>query len=207
MPAQILDLYRTHRSEYSMPKAPKIVRVRSARYLTITGHGEPRGEAFTVALGALYGVAYTIRMSQKRIGQDYKVCKLEGLWWSGDGDGGGRLGAPPSNWNWKLLIRVSDFVTSEHVNEAKATLKEKGRDPEVREVELEEIAEGTCVQMLHVGPYDKEAETIAAMKQFAEEKGLEFYGRHHEIYVSDRSRVVEEKLKTILRMPVRRMTG
>ncbi len=207
MPAQILDLYRTHRSEYSMPKAPKIVRVRAAQYLTITGRGEPGGEAFTAALSALYGVAYTIRMSQKRLGQDYKVCKLEGLWWSGDVDGSSRLVAPPSNWNWKLLIRVPDFVTPEHVNEAKATLKEKGRDPEVREVELEEIAEGTCVQMLHMGPYAKEGETLAAMKQFAVEKGLEMHGKHHEIYVSDPSRVAEEKLKTILRMPVRRTVG
>jgi hypothetical protein len=74
-------------------------------------------------------------------------------------------------------------------------------------VELENIGEGTCVQMLHVGPYANEAETIAAMKQFAEEKGLEFHGKHHEIYVSDPSRVAEEKLKTILRMPVRRTAG
>jgi hypothetical protein len=206
MPVQTLDLYRTHRSEYSMPKAPRIVRIKPAQYLTIAGQGEPGGEAFTAALGALYGVAYTIRMTQKRLGQDYKVCKLEGLWWCGDGTGG-LSGQPPSDWHWKLLIRVPDFVAHDHVNEAKATLKEKGRDPEVRDVELEDIAEGTCVQMLHVGPYAREAETIAAMKQFAEEKGLEFHGKHHEIYVSDPSRVVEEKLKTILRMPVRRMVG
>jgi len=143
-------------------------------------------------------------MSQKRLGQDYKVCKLEGLWWSGGGDGNYRLTANPSDWNWKLLIRVPDFVSPEHVNEAKATLKEKGRDPEVRDVELEEIGEGTCVQMLHVGPYAKEGETLSAMKRFAEEKGLEFHGKHHEIYVSDPSRVAEDKLKTILRIPVRR---
>ena len=203
MAAPVLDLYRSNRSEYSMPKAPRLVRVRQAKYLTVPGRGEPGGEAFTVALGVLYGVAYTIRMAQRQAGQDYKVCKLEGLWWGGD-DGDFSRSAP-SQWNWKLLIRMPDFVMPEHVNEAKATLKEKGRDPEVRDVELEEITEGTCVQMLHVGAYAREGDTIAAMKEFAREKGLEFCGRHHEIYVSDPSRVAEEKLKTILRMPVKRV--
>ncbi len=201
MPAPALDLYRTHRSEYSQPKTPKLVRVRPARYLTITGRGEPGGEAFTAALAALYGVAYTIRMAQQRLGRDYKICKLEGIWW---GDDEGDSGVPPTERNWKLLIRMPDFVDAEHANEAKATLREKGRDPEVREVGLEELAEGTCVQMLHVGPHSRGAETLASMRQFAREQGFEFHGRRHEIYVSDPSRVAEEKLKTILRVPVRR---
>ncbi len=201
MPAPTLDLYRTHRSEYSQPKTPKLVRVRPAHYLTIAGWGEPGGEAFTAALAALYGVAYTIRMAQQHSGRDYKVCKLEGIWWRDDEGGSG---VPPTERNWKLLIRVPDFVGTEHANEAKATLREKGRDPEVREVELEDLAEGTCVQMLHVGPYSREAETLASMRQFAREQGLEFHGRRHEIYVSDPSRVAEEKLKTILRVPLRR---
>lgn len=201
MLALTLDLYRTHRSEYSQPKTPRLVRVRPAHYLTITGRGEPGGDAFTAALAALYGVAYTIRMAQQHLGRDYKICKLEGIWW-GDDEGGS--GVPPTEWSWKLLIRVPDFIGAEHVNEAKAALREKGRDPEVREVELEDLAEGTCVQMLHVGPYSHEAETLASMRQFAREQGFAFHGRRHEIYVSDSSRVAEEKLKTILRVPVRR---
>lgn len=202
MPVPTLDLYRTHRSEYSQPKTPKLVRVRPAHYLTITGRGERGGTAFTAALAALYGVAYTIRMAQQRLERDYKVCKLEGICWWGDDEGGS--GVPPTEWSWKLLIRVPDFVGAEHVNEAKATLREKGRDPEVREVELEDLAEGMCVQMLHVGPYSREAETVASMRRFAQEQGFEFHGRRHKIYVSDPSRVAEEKLKTILRVPVRR---
>ena len=201
MPASTLDLYRTHRSEYSQPKTPRLVRVKSADYLTITGSGEPDGKAFTAALAALYGVAYTIRMAQQHLGRDYKICKLEGIWW-GDAEGGS--GVPPTEQNWKLLIRVPDFVGAEDVNEAKAALREKGRDPEVREVELEDLAEGTCVQMLHVGPHCREAETLASMRQFAQKQGFEFHGRRHKIYVSDPSRVAEEKLKTILRVPVRR---
>ncbi len=201
MPASTLDLYRTHRSEYSQPKTPRLVRVKSADYLTINGSGEPDGKAFTAALAALYGVAYTIRMAQQHLGRDYKICKLEGIWW-GDDEGGS--GVPPTDQNWKLLIRVPDFVGAEDVNEAKATLREKGRDPEVREVELEDLAEGMCVQMLHVGPHCREAETLASMRQFAQKQGFEFHGRRHKIYVSDPSRVAEEKLKTILRVPVRR---
>ncbi len=203
MPAPTLDLYRTHRSEYSQPKTPRLVRVKQADYLTIVGWGEPGGKAFTAALGALYGVAYTIRMAQQHLGRDYKICKLEGIW--GEDDEGGS-GVPPTEWNWKLLIRVPDFVGAEHVNEAKATLREKGRDPEVREVELEDLAEGTCVQMLHVGPHSCEAETLVSMRQFAGEQGFEYHGRLHKIYVSDPSRVAEEKLKTILRVPLRRAT-
>ena len=203
MPAPTLDLYRTHRSEYSQPKTPRLVRVKQADYLTIVGWGEPGGKAFTAALGALYGVAYTIRMAQQHLGRDYKICKLEGIW--GEDDEGGS-GVPPTEWNWKLLIRVPDFVGAEHVNEAKAALREKGRDPEVREVGLEDLAEGTCVQMLHVGPHSHEAETLVFMRQFAREQGVEFHGRLHKIYVSDPSRVAEEKLKTILRVPVRRAT-
>ncbi len=197
----MLDLYRTHRSEYSQPKTPRLVRVKPAEYLTIVGWGEPGGKEFTAALAALYGVAYTIRMAQQHLGRDYKICKLEGIWWGDDEDDSG---APPTESNWKLLIRVPDFVGAEHVNEAKATLREKGRDPEVREVGLEDLAEGTCVQMLHVGPHARGAETLASMRQFAREHGFEFHGKRHEIYVSDPSRVTEEKLKTILRVPVNR---
>ncbi len=200
MPASTLDLYRTHRSEYSQPKTPRLVRVRPAHYITITGRGEPGGAVFTAHLAALYGVAYTIRMAQQRLGRDYKICKLEGIWWEDDEGGYGVL---PTERNWKLLIRVPDFVGAEQVNEAKAALREKGRDPEVREVELEDLAEGTCVQMLHMGPHSHEDETMASMRQFAREQGFEFHGRRHKIYVSDPSRVAEEKRKTILRVPVR----
>jgi hypothetical protein len=203
MTVQTLDLYRSHRSEYSMPRTPRLVRVKPAKYLTITGRGEPGGEAFTAALGALYGVAYTVRMAEQRAGNDYKLCKLEGLWWCGDDRDYTKY--PQDEWQWKLLIRLPDFVTAERVNEAKATLKEKGRDPEVREVELEPLAEGTCVQMLHVGPYAEEGETVAAMQEFAKEKDLALDGKHHEIYVSDPGRVPEDKLKTIIRIPVKRV--
>ena len=102
------------------------------------------------------------------------------------------------------MIRTPDFVGKTELNQAAKTLREKGKDPEVEEVKLEAVAEGSCVQMLHVGPYDREWETISQMLEFAAEEGYESHGRHHEIYLSDPHRVPPERLKTILRMPVRK---
>ncbi len=196
-----LDLYKKHKAEYVAPKTPKLVAVKPASYLTITGKGEPGGEAFQTRLGGLYGAAYTLKFSSKALGSDYGVCKLEGLWW-----GRRKLGdfskEPKNAWNWKLIIRTPEFIKKKQLAEAVKTLTEKGKGPEVAAVELETLKEGRCVQMLHLGPYSEEARTMAAMAAFVEENGLKFNGIHHEIYLSDPRRVAPEKLRTILRMPV-----
>ena len=101
------------------------------------------------------------------------------------------------------MIRVPDFITAVDVADAVATLRQRHKPPEVAEVGLETFAEGLCIQMLHVGPYSEESETIARMEAYAQEKGLSLHGRHHEIYLSDPRRVPEERLRTILRRPVR----
>jgi len=198
-----LDLYKEHREEYVAKKAPVLVTVGAGQYLTIRGRGEPGGEAFQAKLGALYAAAFTIKMTRKFAGQDYKVCHLEGLWWGQD-EAAGFFNQPKAEGCWKLLIRVPDFLTSDDLNDAKDKLLAKGKGPEVNAVELETIEEGRCVQMLHLGPYDAEANTIQAMRRFAAEAGLTFHGRHHEIYLSDPRRVPPERLRTILRMPVRK---
>jgi hypothetical protein len=102
------------------------------------------------------------------------------------------------------LIRTPEFVRAAEIKKAAAVLLEKGKPADVKEVKLEPLAEGRCVQMLHVGPYDKEPETVSAMQAFAESKGLALHGLHHEIYISDPRRVPPERLKTILRHPVKR---
>jgi len=102
------------------------------------------------------------------------------------------------------MIRTPDIVTKDELQKAVSVLIEKGKSPAVREVKLESVSEGLCVQMLHVGPYDREGETIELMKAFAEQQGLEFHDRHHEIYLSDPRQVAPERLKTILRHPVRK---
>ncbi len=196
-----LDLYKKHKAEYVAPKTPKLVTVKPASYLTITGKGEPGGEVFQTKLGGIYGAAYTLKFSSKALGRDYGVCMLEGLWWARR-----KLGdfskEPKNAWNWKLIIRTPDFIKKKQLAEAVKTLTEKGKGPEVAEVELETLKEGRCVQMLHVGPYSEEGRTMAAMASFVEENGLKFNGIHHEIYLSDPRRVAPEKLRTILRMPV-----
>lgn len=198
-----IDLYKLHKDDYVAPKKPVLVDLKPATYLAISGQGAPGGEAFTAAIGALYGMAYTIKMTRKFGGQqDYGVCKLEGQWWS---DGTPELAkVPREQWRWNLLIRTPAFVTPDELDRAAAVLLKRGKEQEVKRVRLESLAEGPCVQMLHVGPYDQECETIAVMQQFVEKQGFKFHGRHHEIYLSDPRRVAPERLKTILREPVRR---
>lgn len=197
-----LDLYKQRKTEYVAPKTPTLVTVRPATYLTITGKGEPGGEVFTAKLGALYVMAYAIKFAKKSAGRDYKVCGLEGLWW-GTRKRSDFFDEPREEWKWKLLIRTPDFVSSSDLDQAVAALLVKGKGPEVKKVELETIDEGLCVQVLHVGPYSNEPQTIALMKEFIAQKGLVFRGVHHEVYVSDPKRVAEGKLRTILRRPVR----
>jgi hypothetical protein len=100
------------------------------------------------------------------------------------------------------MIRTPDFIGKKELDAAVATLLKRGKSPEVKEVKLESIKEGECVQMLHAGPYDKEHESIALMRRSAEANGLKMVGPHHEIYLSDPRRVEPERLKTILRQPV-----
>jgi len=199
--ADKLDLFKKHKDEYVTPAKPVLVRTRPTPYLAITGKGEPGGEVFQTAVGALYAAAFTIKMTSKFAGRDYKVCPLEGLYW-GKRKTGDFTSLPKREWNWTLLIRVPTFIKAKHLNDAIATLKEKGKGPEVAKVKLDTLDEGRCVQVLHVGPYDAERETVAGMLAFAKEKGLAVRGPHHEIYLSDPRRVPPERLRTILRYPV-----
>jgi len=202
-PQPKLDLYKLNQTEYAATRKPALVELKPAAYLAIAGQGAPGGERFTASIGALYGVAFTIKMTRKFAGQqDYAVCKLEGQWWSEPASAFGKL--PVDQWLWKLLIRTPDFIDEEELRQAVAVLLKRGKGEEVKRVRLESLAEGPCVQMLHVGPYERECETIAVMQTFAETKQLEFSGKHHEIYLSDPRRVPPERLKTILRHPVRR---
>ena len=201
-----VDLYKLHKDQYVASKQPQLVEIERAKYLAISGRGEPGGEEFVAKIGALYGMAYTIKMTRKfGGGQDYVICKLQSQLWL-DGDRQDFSTTPKEQWNWKLLIRTPDFVQQSELDEAAEKLLEKGKAPEIRQVEFESFTEGLCVQMLHVGPYEQENETVSKMAAYAEQQGLEFHGRHHEIYLSDPRRVPPERLKTILRHPVRKKT-
>jgi hypothetical protein len=194
-----LDLGKLHKADYVTPKSPVLLTIKPAQYLAISGQGAPGGDAFSTRIGALYGMAFTVKMTRKFAGlQDYTVNRLEAQYLV-DGD---PAAIPKEQWRWKLLIRTPDFIKPADLKKAAATLLKRGKPPEVNEVNLERIDEGRCVQMLHVGPYERECETIGKMKSYAESQGFRLAGPHHEIYISDPRRVPPERLKTILREPV-----
>ncbi len=196
-----IDLYQLHKDDYVAPRKPVLLQTQPAVYLGISGQGAPGGPAFTACIGALYGVAFTVKMTRKFGGrQDYTINKLEGQWFFGENHELANL--PREQWRWRLMIRTPEFVSREEIDQAVEKLLQKGKEREVQEVKLESISEGLCVQMLHVGPYDREGDTVQLMRTFAEKNGLQLHGPHHEIYLSDPRRVAPERLKTILREPV-----
>ena len=198
-----LDLHERHKQEYVAPREPAIVDIPHGHYLVIGGHGRPGGPEFQAKLGALYGMAFTIKMTRKKAGKsDYVVAGLEGQYWP-DAPFPDPFDVPLDRMNWRLLVRTPETVGEEDLARAAAALEARGKGDWVREVTLLAMAEGPCVQMLHVGPYENEPETILRMTAFADEHGYEVHGWHHEIYLSDPRRVPPERLKTILRLPVR----
>jgi hypothetical protein len=198
-----LDLLKQHKAEYVTPTKPVLLKVGPAKYLAIEGRGAPADAAFQSAVGALYAVAFTIKMTRKFAGKgDYKVTWLEGLWWGPDKRAPFAVKSP-KDWRWKVLIRTPTFVAARDLATAQRDLLAKGKVAEVAKVKLETLREGRCVQMLHTGSYATEPATIEAMHDFAESCGLHFQGVHHEIYLSDPRRVAASKLRTILRHSVR----
>lgn len=195
-----LDLYQQNKLEYVATPKPALVETHRATYLCIDGKGTPGGANFTEAVGALYGVAYTVKMTHKFAGrQDYSVCKLEALWPDSISHA---AQSEKNNWTWQLLIRTPDFIAQRDIDQAVETLEKRGRGETADRVQLRTLDEGLCVQALHVGPYSTEEVTIAAMQAFAGKKGMQIRGAHHEIYLSDPRRTDPSKLKTILREPV-----
>ena len=198
-----LDLLKQHKAEYVAPKKPVLLKVGPAKYLAVEGKGAPADTAFQAAVGALYAVAFTIKMTRKAAGKgDYKIAWLEGLWW------GPNLRAPfavasPKDWRWKVLIRTPTFVSARDLAAAQKSLLAKGKVAEVAKVKLATLREGKCIQLLHVGSYASEVASLEAMHDFADARGLRFRGVHHEIYLSDPRRVPANKLRTILRHSVR----
>src|SRR3989338_7670629 len=148
--AQKLDLYAKHRNEYLASQMPSFVRVGRATYFAYAGRGKPGAPDFATGIGAMYSVAFTVKMAHKSGGKDYAVTKLEALWWRDDD------ASEPSKdttWNWQLLLRVPPFVTDKDLAKAVDGLIAKGKPDVARTVQLIELREDTCVQILHVGPY------------------------------------------------------
>ncbi|MBQ1386784.1 MAG: GyrI-like domain-containing protein [Erysipelotrichales bacterium] len=205
--------YKKEYKEFYMPKnQPAIVEVPPMNYLAVRGKGDPNEEngAYQEAIGLLYGIAFTVKMSKKSDHAiegyfDYVVPPLEGFWQQS-----GTVGvdyAHKENFEWISVIRLPDFVTKEDVNWA---IKEAARKKKTdfSKVEFFPYEEGLCVQCMHIGPYDDEPGTVERMHAYMEQNGYELdiseKRRHHEIYLSDARKVPAEKRKTVIRHPIRK---
>ena len=204
--------FKKEYKEFYMPKnSPGIVMVPSMNYIAVRGTGDPNQEdgEYKQAIGLLYGIAFTIKMSRKgdhRIEGyfDYVVPPLEGFWYM-EGMNGIDY-AHKENFHWISVIRLPDFVSEDDLRWAvnEATQKKK---LDFSKVEFLTVEEGLCVQCMHIGPYDDEPATVAMMHEFMEKKGYELdisdKRLHHEIYLSDARKVASDKLKTVIRHPVK----
>ena len=205
--------FKKEYKEFYMPKGkPEIVTVPKANYIAVRGKGNPNDEggAYQQAVGILYAVAYTLKMSYKtdyRIEGffDYVVPPLEGFWWQ-DGVGGIDY-SDKSTFNWISVIRLPDFVTQKDFDWATGEA-EKKKHLDCSKAEFLTIDEGLCVQIMHIGPFDDEPATVSMMNAYLLENGYEndFSGSrlHHEIYLSNARKVVPEKWKTDIRHPIKR---
>ena len=197
-----LDLSKADKTYYSATETPALVQFDQLTYLSITNKGAPDGPIFAEATEALYTVAYSVKGICKKGIHDFTVSKLEGLWWvESDQDA---LDVPREEWHWKLLIRMPEFVNQEIVEQALANAMAKKKDLEqIHRVTFDHLHEGTCVQMMHIGPYSTEPVTIKKIQAFMHQHGLIQNGLHHEIYLSDPRKVHPSSMKTILRFPVK----
>ena len=205
------DFKKEYKEFYMPPKKPSIVTVPKMNYIAVRGQGDPNPEEseYKQAIGLLYGIAFTIKMSKMGSHKidgyfDYVVPPLEGFWWQE-----GAVGVDYSrkdDFNWISVIRLPDFVTREDFDWAveEATKKKK---TDFSKVEFFTYEEGLCVQCMHIGPYDDEPKTVELMHKFMEEQGYELDitedRMHHEIYLSDARKVAPEKLRTVVRHPIK----
>ncbi len=196
-----LDLLKEYKSYYNAGKSPEIVEFDEANYLTIEGIGEPAGKMFVSKVEALYPLAYGIKKICKEQDKDFGVPKLEGLWWV-EGDTPA-LEIPRSEWRWKLLIRMPEFITKELMFSVQPVVAKKKKNELVQKIALEKMTEGKCVQIMHIGPYSTEHKTINELMAFINAKGISVNGKHHEIYLSDPRKNKPDKMKTIIRYPVK----
>lgn len=195
-----LDLVRENPQAYKAKSRPAVASPEPGLFLAVDGRGGPNepGGAFSVSVGALYGLAWTLKFLHKARGHDFKVAPLEAFW-SVPGPPEAWRTAPQSSWEWTALIRVPGFVAEADLAAARAQLAARGKEGPFERVALRELDEGPCVQILHLGPYADEQPTIHALHAFADEQSLPLRGRHHEVYLSDPQRTKPERLKTILR--------
>jgi hypothetical protein len=194
-------LYQPSAKEFEVVDVPPM------QFLMIDGHGDPNtAQEYKNAVEALYAVSYQLKfMSKKELSKDYVVPPLEGLWWAEDMETF-TTKQDKSKWDWTMMIMQPEWITQEMVETAVKQVQKKKNLLTLPKLRLETYHEGPSVQILYIGSYDDEGPTIAQMHhEFMPENGYEEAGKHHEIYLSDPRKVVPQKLKTVLRQPIRRV--
>lgn len=196
-----------------LPKnRPEIIEIPEFKYITIEGEGSPSESVFSEYIGALYSLAYTIKMMPKKLNTqpngyfDFTVYPLEGVWDINDEAKANFNGVVnKDDFVYKLMIRQPDFVDEEFFAEMLEIAKEKKQNILLEQINFERLSEGLCVQMLHLGPFDDEPISFEIMENFAKDEGLIRLSKvHREVYLSDARKVSPEKLKTVLRFQTKR---
>lgn len=205
--------FKKEYKEFYLPKdKPEIVTVPAANFIAVRGKGNPNeeGGAYQEAIGVLYAIAYTLKMSYKTDYHiegyyEYVVPPLEGFWWQDGVEGVDYTNK--ASFNWISVIRLPDFITRENFQWAVDTAQRK-KKIDCSSAEFLTIDEGLCVQIMHNGPFDDEPATVALMDVFIKQNGYvnDFSDKrlHHEIYMSDARKVAPEKWKTVIRHPIRK---
>ena len=205
--------FKKEYKEFYMPKnKPEIVTVPQAKYIAVRGKGNPNeiDGAYQKAISILYAVAYTLKMSYKTEHKiegffEYVVPPLEGFWWQDNVDGIDY--ADKAAFNWISVIRLPEFITQKDFEWAVETASEK-KKLDCSSAEFLTVDEGLCVQIMHIGAFDDEPQTVTLMDEYIAQNGYENditeSRLHHEIYLSDARKVAPEKWKTVIRHPIKR---
>lgn len=206
------DFKKEYKDLYLPKNKPGIIDVPPMRFIMAKGKGDPNTSAsYKEAVEVLYGLSYSIKMSKMGNTQpagyfDYVIPPLEGLWWFEDNFFDGSVIGRKDEFSWVIMIRQPEFVTPEVMETAKASLTKKKPGIDTAIARLEDFTEGLCAQIMHIGSYDDEPPTIAALEEFIESQGYrtEMCGlrQHHEIYLGDPRKTAPEKLKTVIRHPI-----
>ena len=199
-----IDFRKTMKALFSASaKDFALIDVPRLRYLMIDGEGDPNtARSYREAIETLYPVAYAMKFASKRtLGRDYVVPPLEALWWAADMED--FVARRKDRWLWTAMIMQPDWITPELAESCMDEVRTTKLPPALSRLRIDALHEGTCLQILHVGPYDDEGPVLARMHHdVMPSRQLTFNGAHHEIYLSDPRRTLPGKLKTLLRQPV-----
>lgn len=209
------DFKKEYKDLYQPKTIPRIIDVPTMRFIMVNGKGDPNTSAqFKEAVEILYGLSYAIKMSKMSGSQpegyyDYVVPPLEGLWWFEDIPFDGTVIGKKDKFSWVMMLRQPEFVTQEVFDGTKLILAKKKPELDTSKARLEAFTEGLCAQIMHMGAYDDEPPTIAALDAFIEQNGYrtEMSGlrQHHEIYLGDPRKTTPDKLRTVIRHPIVRI--